>query len=174
MVRPFLLLDVDGVLNPFAAAGRPDGFTRYRLMGYEVWLSLRHGAWLKGLAAWFDLVWATTWEHDAPRLIAPRVGLPLDLPVIEFSEGAADGTWKLHDVDRFVGHRPLAWVDDDLGPDAFAWAKHRETPTLLLRTEPSVGLTEQDVWRLEGFGRFVNDNPIRGRVRTYVIDQHAF
>ncbi len=158
MVRPFLLLDVDGVLNPFGSAGTPDGFTRYRLMGYEVWLSLRHGVWLNGLATWFDLVWATTWEHDAPRLIAPRLGLPLDLPVIEFSEDGAEETWKLPDVQRFVGHRPLAWLDDDLGSDAFAWAKQRETATLLLRTEPSVGLTEQDVWRLEGFGRLVNDD----------------
>lgn len=158
MVHPFLLLDVDGVLNPFGAARRPEGFTRYELMGYEVWLSRRHGAWLNGLAAWFDLVWATTWEHDAPRLIAPRVGLPLDLAVIEFSEGAAAQTWKLPDVQGFVGDRPLAWVDDDLGPDAFAWAEQRETPTLLIRTEPSVGLTEQDVGRLEGFGRFVNDD----------------
>ena len=78
--------------------------------------------------------------------------------MIEFSEGAAAQTWKLPDVQGFVGDRPLAWVDDDLGPDAFAWAEQRETPTLLIRTEPSVGLTEQDVGRLEGFGRFVNDD----------------
>jgi hypothetical protein len=157
MIRPYLLIDVDGVLNPFGSGVRPDGFSRHELMGYEVWLSRRHGMWLNQLATWFDLVWATTWEHDAPRLIAPILELPTDLSVIEFGQGAADETWKLHDVERFVGNRPLAWIDDDLWGDAFAWADQRNAPTLLIRTSSSVGLTEQDVRRLEGFGRTVAD-----------------
>lgn len=157
MIRPYLLIDVDGVLNPFGWGVRPDGFSRHQLMGYEVWLSPRHGLWLNQLATWFDLVWATTWQHDAPRLIAPILELPTDLPVIERSQGAADETWKLHDVERFVGNRPIAWVDDDLWGDAFDWADRRNAPTLLIRTLSSVGLTEQDVWRLEAFGRAVAD-----------------
>jgi hypothetical protein len=105
MIRPYLLIDVDGVLNPFGSGVRPEGFSRHQLIGYdEVWLSPRHGQWLNQLATWFDLVWATTWEHDAPRLIAPILKLPTDLPVIERSQGAADETWKLHDVERFVGN----------------------------------------------------------------------
>ena len=89
MDRPFLLLDVDGVLNPLSVA-KPSGFTRYKLLGYEVWLSTQHGEWLRTLAKWFDLVWATTWEYQAPRLIAPRVGLP-QMPVIEVDRSAVDG-----------------------------------------------------------------------------------
>ena len=69
--RPYLLIDVDGVLNPFGAVDRPRGFAWHELGGYGVWLSRRHGEWLNGLAEWFDLVWATTWEHDADLLIAP-------------------------------------------------------------------------------------------------------
>lgn len=158
MIRPYLLIDVDGVLNPFGWGVKPDGFSRHQLMGYdEVWLSRRHGLWLNQLATWFDLVWATTWEHDAPRLIAPILELPTDLPVIERSQGVADETWKLHDVERFVGNRPLAWIDDNLWGDAFAWADQRNAPTLLIRTSSSVGLTEQDLWRLEAFGRAVAD-----------------
>ena len=156
MDRPFLLLDVDGVLNPLSVA-KPSGFTRYKLLGYEVWLSTQHGEWLRTLAQWFDLVWATTWEYQAPRLIAPRVGLP-KMPVIEVDRGAVDDTWKLRDVQRFVADRPLAWVDDDLWADAFAWAEAREQPTLLIRPSATLGLTKEHVWRLEAFGRLVCDD----------------
>lgn len=156
MIRPYLLIDVDGVLNPFGTGRAPDGFARHKLFGYDVWLSPRHGLWLNALATWFDLVWATTWEHDAPRLIAPILKLPTHLPVIEFRQSEGE-TWKLGDVAHFVGNKPLAWIDDDLFDDAFAWADQRSAPTLLIRTSPSVGLTEQEVWRLEGFGRSITD-----------------
>ena len=157
MTRPYLLIDVDGVLNPFGADRAPDGFARHGLLGYDVWLSPQHGLWLNGLATWFDLVWATTWEHDAPRLIAPILALPTDLPVIEFRQSEGE-TWKLSDVARFAGDRPLAWIDDDLHGDALAWADERTAPTLLIRTSANVGLVEQDVWRLQAFGRLVTDS----------------
>jgi hypothetical protein len=161
MTRPYLLIDVDGVLNPFGLDARPDGFIRHELMGYEVWLCLRHGRWLNELARWFDLVWATTWQHNASKLIAPILQLPGDLPVIEFGQGAGDETWKLHDVERFVGDRPLAWIDDDLWGDAFAWADGRGAQTLLVRTSPTVGFTEAERWRLQGFGQAITDPTIR-------------
>lgn len=78
--RPILFLDVDGVLNPLGSGRNPSGFIRYELLGYEVWLSTAHGKWLGDLRRWFDLVWATTWEHEAPRLIAPRIGLEGKVP----------------------------------------------------------------------------------------------
>lgn len=90
-----------------------------------------------------------------PRLVASRIGLRGELPVIEFARRRAVETWKLRDVERFVGDRPFAWVDDEIGADAFAWAERREAPTLLLRVQALIGLTEEQVWRLEDFGRFV-------------------
>jgi hypothetical protein len=152
MELPYLLLDVDGVLNPLATK-RPVGFLRYELSGFEVFLSAVHGAKLNTLAQWFDLVWATTWEHEAPLLIAPPLGLPPDLPVIEFTRGRADETWKLHAVRDFVGDRPLAWVDDELGSDAYQWAEERKSQTLLVQPDPTVGLVDEHFTRLELFGR---------------------
>lgn len=156
MLKPLLLIDVDGVLNPFAA--RPPGhlppnFEAHQLEGYRVLLNRKHGAWLSTLGQRFELVWATTWEEKADRLIAPRVGLPSGLPVITFPQDRQYGgwTWKLPAVIRFVGDRPLAWVDDDLGSDALRWGRQREVPTLLVEPDPGIGLTRAHIQRLERF-----------------------
>lgn len=152
MARPYLLIDIDGVLNPLTRGTKPAGFKRHELAGYDVWLNQQHGAWLKALGTWFDLVWATTWEHEA-RLIATVLSLPLDMPVIEFDRDSQDETWKLNDVRHFVGDRPFAWIDDDLWSDALDWAEERSSPTLLVRVAPHRGLTQSHVERLEVFGR---------------------
>jgi hypothetical protein len=150
--RPLLLIDVDGVLNPLAIKPNhvPAGFLAHDLEGLRILLAREHGVWLSGLAAYFDLVWATSWEHDADRLIAERVGLPRGMPVITF-ESQTGWTTKLPDVIRFVGDRPVAWVDDALGPDEHAWATSRIVPTLLVQTDHRVGLTPTHVDRLRSF-----------------------
>lgn len=108
--KPYLFLDVDGPLNPWAAKPhrRPEGYTTYRMLPpswraseerrlteqgrpvasvkpLRVWLNSGHGAEL--LALPFTLVWATTWGQEANEWIGPRIGLP-ELPVVEWPEGA--------------------------------------------------------------------------------------
>jgi hypothetical protein len=41
----------------------------------------------------------------------------------------------------YAGHRPLAWIDDALPPEAHAWAANRRIPTLLIDIDPAEGLT---------------------------------
>jgi hypothetical protein len=151
--KPLLLLDVDGVFNPFAFRPGvvPPGFTEHTLDGYRVLLNPRHGEWLAPFAMRFEFAWATTWEHRANDLIAPLVGLPTDLPVIAFGEAERRGDWKLPAVTAFVGDRPLAWIDDDLGRDAEGWARARAVPTILLRADPAVGLARRHIKALERF-----------------------
>jgi hypothetical protein len=155
VVKPLLLLDVDGVLNPFAVRPGivPSGFVEHTILGYRVLLARRHGDWLTSLADRFELVWATTWEEDANELISPLVGLPMNLPVIAFPAPQAPGTWKLPAVAAFVADRPAAWIDDDLGSDAQEWASLRPAPTLLLRADPSLGLVRRHIDALERFAR---------------------
>ena len=68
----------------------------------------------------FQLVWATSWEHGANRLLAPRLGLPEDLPVIIWPDGAREGaprrrqSWKTPYVAQWVGARPFVWIDDEV------------------------------------------------------------
>src|SRR5690349_5469444 len=136
--KPLLLLDVDGVLIPYAAPEQPAGFEQHPLLDELVWLAPRHGAWLRPLLDRFELVWATGWEHDANRLIAPILGLP-ELPVIEFPRGADGRFFKLPTIMRFAAGRPMVWIDDELTSAAHAWAAGRIPPALLIDVDPAIG-----------------------------------
>jgi HAD domain in Swiss Army Knife RNA repair proteins len=160
-LKPYLLLDVDGVLNPIGG-GPPPGYTRQETNGFQVTWSIRHREWLKNLSSYFEMVWATTWEHLANESIGPLLDLP-KLAVIEFTSPRHGDTWKLTDVKRFVGERACAWVDDALFGDAQRWADDRDAPTLILRPSPSVGLTEAHASDLEFFGRSLAEDAGSGR-----------
>jgi hypothetical protein len=164
MVRsrpPYLLVDVDGVLAPIVTAEAPPGFARHTVRlptgaFHDVWLNPEHGRWLRVLGRSFDLVWATGWQHHAPRLLSPLLGLP-SMPVIEFSNRPQLGTplWKLPDIITFVGDAPVAWIDDDIDAAATEWMERREPPTLLIRPDRSVGFTANHFRRLTEFSREV-------------------
>jgi hypothetical protein len=152
--KPLLLIDVDGPLNPYASSNnslrKGRVFRQYKLLGFKVWLTRWHGEELLKLTDVYDLVWCTTWEHDANNLIGPRIGLP-DLPVIEFDKGwrlptRGDGTYfKTHEVASYVRGRPFAWVDDEVSEyDERYFKDVLEVPVLLRRVDPSVGLAEGD------------------------------
>ncbi|MFI0915235.1 hypothetical protein [Streptomyces abikoensis] len=158
--RPLLLLDVDGPLNPYGAKPerRPEGYQTHRMRptGWKqherrkplrVWLNSTHGPAL--LALPFDLVWATTWGHEANELIAPHIGLP-ELPVIEWDAVAREATpaslfWKTPQVVEYAAGRPFAWLDDDIDlHDKQYVATHHEGPALLHWVSPQKGLLPQD------------------------------
>ena len=152
--RPWLLIDVDGVLNPLIVV---DGFEIHELrpIGWtgpplNVQLSGRHGEWINALTDIFDLVWATTWEQSANVLIAPIVGLPTDLPVIPFTEPRLRHNWnvsfKSPAVAAYVGSHPFVWLDDSITEADTAWFSQLPGvgPFLLQSIDPMVGLTEQD------------------------------
>jgi hypothetical protein len=140
--RPVLLVDVDGVLNPWLAEGCPDGYHEYDFFpGERVLLSPGHGELLTSLTPAYELVWATAWEHRANRLICPVLAMP-ELPVIEFPLSGRDLLFrKLPAVIDTVGERPCAWIDDAHQPDHYEWAQRRTTPTLIIDIDPAVGLT---------------------------------
>lgn len=140
--RPLLLVDVDGVLNPWLAPSCPDGYREYSFFpGERVRLAEGHGELLRSLASSFELVWATAWEHKANRLICPVIGLPV-LPVIEFPvTGPSFVFRKLPAVIDSVADRPCAWIDDEHQPDHYVWARDRGVPTLLVDIDPAEGLT---------------------------------
>lgn len=150
-----LFLDVDGVLALKGSA--PGGYAEHELLSsagdlHTVWLSPEHGPWIRTLANSFDVVWATGWEHDAPRLLGPLLDLPR-FAVVEFTERPAFGTRlsKLPDVAAMAGERSAGWVDDDFEEAARAWADRRQDPTLLIQPDPARGLEQQHVETLLHF-----------------------
>lgn len=147
-MRPILLVDVDGVLNPWLAEECPDGFAAYEFFpGERVLLCAEHGKLLMSLAAVYELVWATAWEHQANELICPVLGMP-ELPVVEFPLTDDLFFRKLPAVIEAVGDRPCAWIDDEHDADHYAWAEQRAAPTLIVDIDPAVGLTSDVAARL--------------------------
>ena len=139
---PLLLLDVDGVLNPYAAAVSPDGYQEFEFFPGEepIRLCAEHGLWLRELAARFEIVWATAWGTDANRLLGPFLRLP-ELPFIRFPPPPFEPRDKLPAVISFAADRPLVWIDDALAPEVREWAARRPVPTFLIDVHPATGLT---------------------------------
>lgn len=166
-VRPLLLMDIDGPLNPYAAPWAVINPAQYGYQFYvvgpvrehrqvRVLLNVQHGLWLRRLAEHFDLVWATTWEHDANRQLAPILGLPDDLPVITlWADLARTGraSWKTDAVAEWVGSRPFAWFDDEINEATRArlasWPGIG--PHLAWYVDPRHGLRPSDVAALREF-----------------------
>ncbi|MFG1941419.1 HAD domain-containing protein [Nonomuraea sp. NPDC048826] len=152
-MKPLLLLDVDGVLNP---TGHPTpDFRRYRCtIGssvYTVHLNQRHGPRLLELAleTGAELVWATTWEQHANEWIAPRIGLP-SLPVIGMRPddrigGEHGEMFKTRRVAEYVGGRPFVWFDDQVYQEDENYLRARQGTGefLLIHVPARQGLTSQ-------------------------------
>ena len=105
------------------------------------------GGRLHTLGEAYEVVWATGWERSANDRLPEILGLPERLPVLNFDGAATFGSahWKIGPIEAYAQDRPLAWVDDCLDASCEDWAAMRAAPTLLVPTEPHVGLTDAQV-----------------------------
>ncbi len=175
--RPLLYIDVDGPLNPYGAKPekRPVGYETHRLMPaawlerhpstpparvkpLRVWLNPEHGPQLLALADVFELVWATTWEHEANAMIGPMIGLP-ELPVVEWDHNRPrldweHGTfWKTKQLIEHAAGRPFAWVDDDITVRDRRYVDTENPGAALLHyVDPAKGLLDDDFAQLRSWG----------------------
>jgi hypothetical protein len=144
--RPLLLVDVDGVLSLFGAGrAEPGSLVPTLVDGVPHLLSRGAAAALQDLVPAFECVWCTGWKDRADAYLPHLLGLPRGWPHIRFA-GVPNhgGHWKLGGIDAFAGpDRPLAWIDDHHDAACHAWAAARPGPTLLVSTEPDLGLTHE-------------------------------
>jgi len=150
--RPLLAIDIDGVISLFGWEEQP-AHTRLQLVdGVPHCISLPVGDRLLRLSEHFEMVWASGWEDKANFYLPQLLGVP-ELPHISFDVAPRSGGahWKLGAMESFAGDRAIAWVDDNFDASCFEWAERRRWPTLLVPTEPQLGLEEGHVAALESW-----------------------
>jgi hypothetical protein len=145
VLKPLLLVDVDGVISLFGFdPSQPPPGRWQQVDGIAHFLSEPAGEHLRRLAGDYELVWCTGWEEKANDYLPLALGLRGPLPHLSFDRnpGVANAHWKLGAIDRYAGpDRALAWIDDAHDDATAAWAAARDGATLLVQTQPAVGLT---------------------------------
>lgn len=151
MEQPILFVDVDGVISLFGFRQNSPPAGRFQLVdGIPHYLSASAGDHLRALSGRFETVWCTGWEEKADEHLPHALGLLDSYPHLTFDRnpGRAHAHWKLGAIEAYAGARPLAWIDDAHDDECGAWARARErsgAPTLLVTTDPAIGLTAGDV-----------------------------
>ena len=157
MDRPLLLVDVDGVISLFGfdTADPPAG--RFEMVdGIAHFLSADAGEHLRRLSGAYELAWCTGWEEKANEYLTLALELPAELPLVPFDDcdRPPSAHWKVAAIDAWVGpSRRLAWIDDAHDPRCYVWAEARSAPTLLVGTEPALGITAGHVEQLLDWAR---------------------
>jgi hypothetical protein len=151
--KPVLLVDIDGVISlwGFDLDERPAG-SWHHVEGIAHFLSSTAAQHLHDLAESFDLAWCSGWEEKAGDHLPALLGAPV-IPHLSFDRnpGRGHAHWKLAAIEAHAGDRPLAWIDDALDDACHAWAAARAAPTLLVQTDPAVGLTAEHVEQLRAW-----------------------
>ena len=153
---PLLLIDVDGVISlfGFSQTGPPAG--RLTVVdGIPHYISTRAGPRLELLRAIFECVWCTGWEDRADEHLPRLLGLPAGWGHLTFAQEPVPAAhWKLAAIEAYTGpDRAVAWIDDAHDDTCEAWAADRPGPTLLVATDPAVGITDEHVETLLIWGR---------------------
>jgi hypothetical protein len=164
--RPILFVDVDGVVSLFGFSfDEPAPGAFHRVDGVVHCLGAMAGRRLGRLEQRYELVWATGWEEKANEYLPRLLGLRApELPVLRFDGRAVWGTahWKVEAVEEYAGDRPAAWIDDNLDERCEHWARERAAPTLLVPTDPAVGIDNEHVDLLLRWARQATGEPPAG------------
>jgi hypothetical protein len=152
LAKPLLFLDIDGVFSlwGFDFDDRPEGVF-LAVEGMTHYIAAGNDLRLAELAAAYELVWCSGWEERANEHLLGALALPGELPFLTFGGDARFGSahWKLGPIDAYVDpRRPIAWIDDSLDDACREWASRRPGPTLLVQTQPAVGMTDDHVREL--------------------------
>lgn len=167
-MKPVILLDVDGPLNPWSARpGLPEGFTEHvtRPRGWETGKGLKvrlrasDGPRLMSLGC--EVIWATAWEDEANEWIGPKVGLP-ELPFIDWIDknhwNIERLHWKTKRILQWMSvHRPdvpFIWIDDEVTRRDKDWiTEFGSTGSTTLLVPPNKGLEDGHFARIDEWVR---------------------
>ena len=155
-MKPIILLDIDGVLNP-ALRSRPGAVRPDPL------LSCEKKALVRRLARSGRIAWVSTWQADFTADLEGQLDLevePLRVTLLIRDADDREPTPKLRSVTRWLARMhdagdadwdSVVWIDDVLGPDARKWAHAHHQPVLLEKPAPDTGLAETHIIAVEVF-----------------------
>src|SRR5947208_554060 len=157
MKKPLLLVDVDGVISLFGFDPARPPVGRFEMIdGIAHFLSATAGEHLRQLSKVFELAWCTGWDEKANEYLPLALDLPADLPLVIFDESdrPPSAHWKVAGISAWADpERPLAWIDDAHDGRCHTWATNRQAPTLLVTTDPAIGITDGHVTKLRAWAQ---------------------
>jgi hypothetical protein len=155
-MKPLILLDIEGVLNPEAHSnGAGDGAERS--------LSDAKVSLVRGLATCGRIAWVSTSPEDLTAELESQLQLEKEPLRVELAMRESDvdaPTPKLRAVTEWLAGKESAgeadwdavvWIDDVLGPDVHEWAHNYAKPVLLEKPTPDQGLVEAHVVAVQVF-----------------------
>lgn len=147
--KPLLFLDVDGVISVYGFdGGQADPRDLHMVDGIPHHIPATMAPRVRRLLPAYESLWATGWGERANEHLVLMLGLPGELEVVEFAtRPSTDGSghWKLEELTERAGSSPAAWIDDGHNEACELWAAGRDAPTLLVSTDPHVGMTDDHV-----------------------------
>lgn len=156
-----ILLDIDGVILPSRSHDPWGHFSVHDWDGDVRMIDEEMRSRVVRLFQLGEVIWCSAWNERsfdlAGALFVPRSSfLPIEIKRNRWAEeldlDSSAWSWKLHSIVNFDdGKSPLIWIDDNIEEDAFLWQSRREAPTLLIRTEESLGLQEEDLEKVALF-----------------------
>lgn len=163
----WLLLDVDGVLNVETSNSKARKLG-LRSISLQTWDTGLHRQYRMHLHTWVDHeirrhpvlrpAWCTSWWAEANTMIGNRVGLgPWPTVDLEYYNNDPHAS-KVDGIAELVGDSPFVWIDDDPGADVHERLAALPGPSLLIVTDPTVGLTTEHLeqaaqWAGQQIGR---------------------
>ena len=166
----WFFIDVDGVLNAVGEAPLGDHRLVVQVENPEGVFAIRYDPRVVDRlnavtrAGLVQLIWLTTWSRAARDSLAPAIGLdpggrvlaaPGDPGLARHPYDFHRPWWKLAlllGVIEDDPDRPIVWVDDDLDDATKArFPGLHPGRSLLLTPDPGVGLTLEDLDRVEAF-----------------------
>jgi hypothetical protein len=163
-MKPLLIWDIDGVLAPFGGEhGRNADYIRVDVTSgmLETYVFVRRDLpeVMKRLMQSFEIMWGTMWEESANEY-REHFGFVEPLEYIKFARhwNPRHDTYKLASLMELLdeNERPALWIDDEIGQDAFDYAKKRTEagiPTLFIRTEPHIGFIDDHISEMETWAK---------------------
>lgn len=183
-IRTAVLVDVDGVINAIprgttAAGGLAECWPADTWRRANVWLEDRQDGgdihWSTGVIDGIrriehlqdvEMMWCTTWEHTAAKVLAPLVGIgerwPCLVPAEKSEQNHASFDWwkATRAWEALQQHDQVVWIDDDIDAwvstmemlgrtDESKWLQGERILTVCPRTEQ--GLSPHDLDVIERF-----------------------